>query len=120
MSATEVLGTRVGDGYKQRFNDMCGKIGVTPREVIENLVDDFFNGRVDFSGGHIENGLLTRVEDDSDEIDYEYFGFDKFVKILQKKDYPDEYIKKQVDSMVSAAYDAPTFNPKKCRGDWGA
>ena len=125
MGTTEVIGTRVGEGYKQRFTDMCVKAGATPREVLENLVDDYFACRFTMSGGHVENGLLTRVEDDfedtvnTDDSDYYNFGLDTWVSILRKKEYPDEIIKRIVDTMISAAYDMPRFDPRKKRGeDW--
>jgi len=131
MGNTEVIGTRVSEGYKQRFADMCVKIGATPREVIENLVDDYFECKFSISGGHIdsENGLLTRVSEDFDDSvnsnsipvnsdEYYDFGFDVFVKILRNKEYPDEYIKKFVDNITLSAYEMPKFNPKRVRDDW--
>lgn len=121
-----MIGMRVGEGYKQRFNDMCAKVGATPREVMENLVDDYFACRFSMNGGHIENGLLTRVEDDFEETvnndgqEYFEFGFDTLVNLLRKKDYPDEYIKKMAENMITTAYDMPKFNPRKKSENWGA
>lgn len=122
MGATEVIGTRVSDGYKQRFADMCVKAGATPREIIENLVDDYFACKFEMNGGHIESGLLTGISEDFDdsvnnESEYKEFGFDTLVNLLRKKEYPDEYIKKMADSMIATAYDMPKFNPRKMRSD---
>ena len=115
MSSTEVIGVRVSDGYKQRFADLCDKIGATPREVMENLVDDYFRGSVSFSGGHIENGLLTGVEDDFDDGEYRKFGFNNIVRLLRKKGYPDSVIKGYTDSLVERVYEMPNYNPRRAR-----
>lgn len=133
MRTTEVITIRVGDGFRQRFADFCEKADVTQREAVENLVTDYFEGKIAIDGGHIAPEIVYMdVTEEYDELDdempfndepgyseYTEFGFDTFVRLLRKRDYPDEYIKKMVENMISTAYDMPKYNPRRSRSDDG-
>ena len=134
MANTDVITVRVGNGFKQRFTDLCDKSGITQRELIENLVKDYNEGKFEIEGGHIGfdsfgADMPTGVDEydpledvpfnEPDGQEYFEFGFDTLVNLLRKKDYPDEYIKKMAENMITTAYDMPKFNPRKKKDDWG-
>ena len=53
----DVIHTSIGEGYAQRFYKLCRKNGISEREFIENLVDDYYNSRFEVKNGHIELDL---------------------------------------------------------------
>lgn len=131
--AWKSLTTKVTDDFKSEVDKIAAANGKTTSDFVRICIEDAVHGHYKLNGDHLVpteeylNALTAVVNQDEEVVDHgemgdsEYyeFGFDTLVNLLRKKDYPDEYIKKMAENMISTAYDMPRFNPRRKRDDWG-
>ena len=129
------ISAKVTDDFKEVVDHIAARNGKTTSDFVRICIVDAVNGHYRLDGEHLvptdeyldalrpksEKSMVdqySNMVNHASEVDFEYFGFHKFVKILREKEYPDEQIKRLVDNFISAAYDMPKYNPRKCREDW--
>lgn len=122
---SQSVGIRLPDALKDELDSYSARNGITRNAVVQAAIEGISRGDYEIRDGRFEPteeylDAVRPIDNAPTTNDSEYyeFGFDTFVRLLRKKDCPDDYIKRLVSNMIETAYDMPKYNPRRARDEW--
>jgi hypothetical protein len=102
---TEILSLRIRSEVAEKFKNDAASKGFRPSEYFEHLMG-------------YEKGVTPDEIEVSDTFEYEELGFDRVLRLLRKKNYPDRAIQKLLDGVAEQVMEAGDYNPRRAKEDW--
>lgn len=121
------VGIRMPDETKKELDKISAEAGITRNVVIQIAVEAISCGNMEIKDGKLvptseylevlrPKGLA--IDFDEDTSDLERLGFDGILRLLRKKKYPDNAIRRLVDQLKEQIMENGDYNPRRSREDW--
>lgn len=114
------------DSRKAILDRACESTGMTMSAVIKALLDALDNSQIEIRGEGVvatdktdavnETGYECESEHESE---YERLGFAGVLRMLKKKDYPDDAIRRINEQQMIQISDMPKWSARRAGNDWG-
>ncbi len=129
---TQVWSARVKNGTRQAFDEVGQQCGRTAVQVLDIVGESFADGKAWIEDGKLvcENSEIQcscgatpifdppELYDDEPEL-YHELHFDKLVKAMRDKCYPERVIRDTIDGFIDKVRDGYKYNAKRDSGEYG-
>lgn len=122
---TTALAIRVKNGSAATLRTFADECALTTGQLVEAFTDAIEEGEITVDNGKIvvETAVTPTFEppelyDDESEL-YHELHFDKLVKAMREKGYPDRAIRDKMDSFVDFVRSERKYNAKRDSGEYG-
>ena len=118
---TSVISARVKDETAVKLGEIAENRGITIAKLIDEMVADYEEKEASEKGvTPIGYAVCEQSEDDFlENLRYKELKLDKLVSVFEENNYPDWFIRQQMEVMISQIRDGGKYNPRRSVSDCG-
>ena len=116
---TSVISARVKDETALKFTQIAENRGITVSKLLDEIAEKIEEETL-FEKGVTHDGYAVSEiseEEFQENLRYKKLRFDRLIAAFEKRGYPDEAIRKAVETMIQTVLDSPKYNPRRTRYD---
>ena len=121
------VNAKITEEESEKLVRLAERENISITALIRLLVDALINGDIELEKGEVKSCPTTDEmgvsaisnEDFEENLRYKELRFDKLVSAFEENNYPDWFIRQQIEIMISQVRDGGKFNPRRSGSEYG-
>lgn len=119
------INTKISEKEYAELSLMAERENISIGALLKLFVGAIVNGDIMVEKGELktcpttDEHCVSEVSEDEfqENLRYKSLRFDRLIAAFEKRGYPDEEIRRSVETIIQTVLDAPKYNPRRSRYD---
>lgn len=121
------ISTKINERENLELNKLAERENISISAIMKLFADALLNGDIELEKGELKictpphEDCVSAIsnEDFEENLRYKELRLDKLVSVFEENNYPDWFIRQQMEVMISQIRDGGKFNPRRSSSDCG-